>query len=82
MSGDAIEVQGTVALEARGDLYAVDAVIGAQTRRVWCRRSGKLVQRHIRVLPGDAVTCELSPYDVTRGRIIRRGPPRDSAATR
>ncbi len=34
--------------------------------------SGKMRQHHIRVLPGDRVTVEISPYDATRGRIIRR----------
>jgi translation initiation factor IF-1 len=34
--------------------------------------SGKMRQHHIRVLPGDKVTVEISPYDATRGRIIRR----------
>ena len=35
--------------------------------------SGKMRMHFIRILPGDKVTVELSPYDLTRGRIIRRG---------
>ena len=35
--------------------------------------SGKMRMHFIRILPGDTVTVELSPYDLTRGRIIRRG---------
>ena len=34
--------------------------------------SGKMSMNHIKILPGDRVTVELSPYDMTRGRIIRR----------
>jgi len=34
--------------------------------------SGKMRMNYIRILPGDKVTIELSPYDLTRGRIIRR----------
>lgn len=34
--------------------------------------SGKMRMNYIRILPGDKVTVELSPYDLTRGRIIRR----------
>jgi len=34
--------------------------------------SGKMRMNYIRILPGDKVTLELSPYDLTRGRIIRR----------
>ena len=35
--------------------------------------SGKMRKHYIRILPGDRVTVELSPYDLTRGRIVYRG---------
>ncbi len=38
-----------------------------------CRASGRLIKYHIKLLEGDSVTVELSPYDLTRGRIINRG---------
>lgn len=38
-----------------------------------CHLSGRLRHYHIRILPGDRVTVELSPYDNKRGRIIYRG---------
>ena len=38
-----------------------------------CRSSGRLVKYKIQLLEGDEVTVELSPYDLTRGRIITRG---------
>lgn len=41
--------------------------------RVLAHVSGKMRMHFIRILPGDTVTVELSPYDLTRGRIMRRG---------
>ncbi len=73
MSGDAIEMVGTVVATHRGDLYEVDCVLGALRRTVKARRSGRLVSRHIRLLVGDEVTVEVSPFDTTRGRIVYRG---------
>lgn len=40
--------------------------------RVLAHVSGKMRMNFIRILPGDMVTLELSPYDLTRGRIVRR----------
>ena len=40
--------------------------------KVLAHVSGKMRMNFIRILPGDTVTMELSPYDLTRGRIIRR----------
>jgi translation initiation factor IF-1 len=44
----------------------------ANGHRVLAHVSGKMRMNFIRILPGDTVTLELSPYDLTRGRIIRR----------
>ncbi|QDU85774.1 Translation initiation factor IF-1 [Planctomycetes bacterium Pla163] len=51
--------------------------------------SGKMRMRYIRILPGDTITVEMSPYDLTKGRIVwrgdrRRGPggPRSRGARR
>ena len=41
--------------------------------RILAHVSGKLRMHNIRILPGDRVTVELSPYDLTRGRIVWRG---------
>lgn len=40
--------------------------------RVLCHVSGKMRMHFIRILPGDRVTIELTPYDLTRGRIVYR----------
>lgn len=44
----------------------------ANGHRVLAHVSGKMRMNFIRILPGDTVTLELSPYDLTRGRIVRR----------
>ena len=69
---DAIECLGTILSEERGDLFRVRA--GAPLdREVLARRAGRLVRYRIRLLPGDTVTIEVSPYDLSRGRITYRG---------
>jgi translation initiation factor IF-1 len=73
MAGDAIELEGVVREQSRGGYYLVDVQAGALRREVLARLSGRLTTRHIRVLPGDVVTVEVSPYDLTRGRITFRG---------
>jgi len=74
---DAAEGQavGVVVSVGRGDLHAVDLQIGAVTRRVLCRRSGRLNTRHIRLIEGDRCTVEVDAYDPTKGRIVRRLEP-------
>jgi len=73
MSGDMIEMTGVVLRCHRGDVCEVEATIGSLRRVVLARRSGRLNQRHIRIIPGDIVTVEVSPYDLGRGRIVYRG---------
>jgi translation initiation factor IF-1 len=43
---------------------------------VLCHVSGRMRRHRIRMLPGDIVTIEVSPYDLTKGRIVYRGPMR------
>lgn len=42
-------------------------------KEILCHLAGKMRMFRIKVLPGDKVTVEMSPYDIDRGRIIRRG---------
>ncbi len=67
---DAIEVKGVVLENLPNAMFKVrlenDHVVLAHI-------SGKLRMNFIRILPGDKVTLELSPYDLTRGRITWRG---------
>ena len=67
--GDVIEVEGTVIEKLPNAMFKVEIEGG---HIVLGHISGKLRMNFIRVLPGDKVTIELSPYDLTKGRIIWR----------
>ena len=64
-----IEVQGTVEEALAGGMYRVKVDQGPM---VLAYASGKMKKFHIRIIPGDRVKLELSPYDLTRGRITYR----------
>ena len=67
--GDVIEVEGTVIEKLPNAMFLVEIEGG---HKILAHISGKLRMNFIRVLPGDKVTVELSPYDLTKGRIIWR----------
>jgi len=46
--------------------------------QILCHVSGRMRRHRIRMLPGDVVTIEMSPYDLSKGRIVYRGPMRRS----
>ncbi len=66
---DAIEVTGTVVETLPDAKFRVELDNG---HRVLAHISGKMRLHFIKILPGDKVTVELSPYDLNRGRIIYR----------
>ncbi len=66
---DVIEVEGKVVEPLPNAMFRVELENG---HRVLAHISGKMRMHFIRILPGDTVTVELSPYDLTRGRIIYR----------
>lgn len=66
---DVIEVEGTVVEALPNAMFQVELENG---HKVLAHISGKLRMNFIRILPGDKVTLELSPYDLTRGRIVWR----------
>ena len=66
---DVIEVEGTVLEALPNAMFQVELENG---HKVLAHISGKLRMNFIRILPGDKVTLELSPYDLTRGRITWR----------
>jgi len=72
VAGDVIELPGIVIETHRGDLCTVEVQVGATTRSVLARRGGRLVRNYIKLLAGDHVTVEVSPYDVSRGRVVQR----------
>ena len=65
----AIEVNGTVTEALANSMFRVELENGHQ---VLAHISGKLRTNFIKILPGDKVTLELSPYDLSKGRIIWR----------
>ncbi|MDV2494699.1 MAG: translation initiation factor IF-1 [bacterium] len=65
----AIEAEGTVVEPLPNAMFRVDLDNG---HRVLAHISGKMRKHYIRILPGDRVKVELSPYDLTRGRITYR----------
>lgn len=66
----AIRVPGVVSESLPGNLFSVE--LTENDHKVVAYLAGKMMQHNIWVLPGDQVTVELSPYDLTRGRIVWR----------
>ncbi len=66
---EGIQVEGTVIEPLPNAMFRVELENG---HKVLAHISGKMRMHFIRILPGDKVTVELSPYDLTRGRIIYR----------
>ena len=66
---ETIEVEGTVLEALPNAMFRVEL---ANTHMVLAHISGKIRLHYIRVLPGDKVLIELSPYDLSRGRIVYR----------
>ena len=66
---DVIEIEGKVVEKLPNAFFKVELENGHQILAII---SGKLRMNFIRILPGDKVTIELSPYDLSKGRIIWR----------
>ena len=67
---DVIEVEGSVIESLPNTIFLVEL---ENWHQITAHISGKLRMNYIRILPGDKVVVELSPYDLTRGRIVWRG---------
>ena len=65
----AIEIEGTIVESLPNAMFRVELTNG---HKVLAHISGKMRQHYIRILPEDRVVVELSPYDLTRGRIVYR----------
>jgi len=70
---EAIEVQGKVTQALANTTFRVKLDSGHE---IIAHIAGKIRKHFIRILPGDIVTVEVSPYDLTKGRITFRGPIR------
>lgn len=66
---DVIEVRGTVEEPLPNAMFRVELENG---HKILAHVSGKMRMHFIRILPGDRVLVQLSPYDLTRGRIVYR----------
>lgn len=66
---DVIEIEGTVLETLPNAMFKVELENGHE---ILAHVSGKIRMNYIRILPGDKVTVEMSPYDLTRGRITYR----------
>lgn len=66
---DVIEVTGKIIETLPNAMFRVELENG---HKVLAHISGKMRMHYIRILPGDEVTVELSPYDLSRGRIVYR----------
>lgn len=64
-----IEIEGTVSESLPNAMFRVELSNG---HKVLATISGKMRQNYIRIIPEDRVVVELSPYDLTRGRIVYR----------
>ncbi|MGN0586170.1 MAG: translation initiation factor IF-1 [Oscillospiraceae bacterium] len=66
---DVIDVEGTVIEALPNAMFQVELANGHQ---ILAHVSGKLRMNYIRIVPGDKVTVEMSPYDLSKGRITWR----------
>ena len=69
---DKFELEGVVERALPATKFEVAVEVGGQKNIVVCTLSGKLRQNFIRIIPGDNVTIEMSPYDLTKGIITWR----------
>lgn len=84
MAKDSIQMEGMVTEALPNTLFRVELDSKQEPKPVILTTlSGRMRLHRIRILPGDRVQVELSPYDLTRGRISRRlDQPRESAGQR
>ncbi len=65
-------MEGVITEALPNAMFRVEIPVGDQKKSVLAHVSGKMRQNYIRILPGDKVLVELSPYDLERGRIRYR----------
>ena len=67
-----ITIDGVIKETLPSAMFRVEVEIGGNTHEVLAHVSGKMRMHFIKILPGDIVKLEISPYDLTRGRITYR----------
>lgn len=69
---DKFTIEGVVTDAMPNAMFRVE-LANDQKTKILAYVSGKMRKHYIRILPGDAVTVEMNPYDLTKGRIVYRG---------
>ena len=72
MPKDSLRLDGVVTDSLPNAMFKVEVQVGDKKLQVLAHVSGKMRMNFIKILPGDRVTVEISPYDLTRGRIVTR----------
>lgn len=72
MSSDVIKIDGRVLGIHRGGIFEVEVLVGSEPKIVLARTSGRMKKYQIKIVVGDRVEIEFSPYDLAQGRIVRR----------
>jgi|TARA_Y100000590_G_scaffold450147_1_gene589368 translation initiation factor IF-1 len=67
-----ITIDGTIKEALPNSMFRVEIEIGGKNHEVLSYVSGKMRKHFIKILPGDTVTLEVSPYDLSKGRIVYR----------
>jgi translation initiation factor IF-1 len=70
--GDNIEVEAVVKQSLPNAMFRLEIDMGGSKHEILGMISGKMRRHYIRITPGDKVLVEMSPYDLTKGRIIYR----------
>ena len=70
--GDVIEVEATVKASLPNAMFRLEIEVGENKHEIVGHISGKMRRHYIRITPGDRVLVQLSPYDLTKGRIVFR----------
>jgi translation initiation factor IF-1 len=70
--GDVIEVEAVVKAALPNAMFRLQIEVGEKTHEIIGHISGKMRRHYIRITPGDRVLVQLSPYDLTKGRIVFR----------
>ena len=69
---DVIEVEATVKQSLPNAMFRLEIELGGNKHEIIGHISGKMRRNYIRITPGDKVLVHLSPYDMTKGRIVYR----------
>ena len=70
--GEVIEVEAKVVAALPIAMFRLEIEVGEKSHQIIGHISGKMRRHYIRITPGDTVLVQLSPYDLTKGRIVYR----------